>query len=117
MNIRTMLEELTRLGVELRAEGDYLCYEGPEEAVTPGLLDRLREHKAELIKVLADEGCCQAHVMRIGPSTRRLIRAGWKPKQRSNKTIWRSPENGFWYAQEIALVHDQGTFSAMDRCS
>ena len=104
MNMRVLLEELKRLGVELRADGDYLCYEGPEEAITPELLDRLKQHKAKLIKVLADEECCQAHTIRIEPSMHHLIGVGWKPKERCGKTIWQSPDNGFWYSHEMALA-------------
>ncbi len=52
MNARSLLEELGRLGVELRVDGGHLEYEGPEEAITAELLDRLTEHKPSLIKLL-----------------------------------------------------------------
>jgi hypothetical protein len=38
-----------------------------------------------------------------GPEAPRLQAAGWKTKERCGKTIWQSPENGFWYWQEMAL--------------
>ena len=31
-----------------------------------------------------------------------LVAAGWTPKKRLGKSIWQSPENEFWYSQEIA---------------
>lgn len=52
MSARALLEELEALGVELRADGDHLEYEGPEEEITPELLDRLMENKHSLIKLL-----------------------------------------------------------------
>lgn len=52
MKGRTLLKHLERLGVELRANGDHLEYEGPEEEITPELLNRLRENKPSLIKLL-----------------------------------------------------------------
>lgn len=52
MSARALLEELEALGVELRADGDHLEYEGPEEEITPELLDRLTENKHSLIKLL-----------------------------------------------------------------
>jgi hypothetical protein len=48
-----LLSELDRLGVELRAHGGRLRYAGPEEALTPELLDRLKAHKAELLSLSA----------------------------------------------------------------
>ena len=104
MNVRTMLEELERLGVELRVAGEDLEYEGPEEAITQELLERLKEHKAELIKMLVGEEHCQAHTVPIEPSMHQLTEAGWESKERCGKTIWQSAENGFWYSQEMALV-------------
>ncbi len=32
-----------------------------------------------------------------------LLEAGWKPKVRLGRTIWRRPDNGFWVSQEMAL--------------
>jgi hypothetical protein len=33
---------------------------------------------------------------------RRLIAAGWEPKERCGKTIWKRPDNGFYCSQETA---------------
>src|SRR5215212_9282962 len=38
-----------------------------------------------------------------GEDERRLIAAGWEPKERCGKTIWKRPENGFYYSQEMAV--------------
>jgi hypothetical protein len=104
MRVQNLLEELADLDIQLRADGDYLRYEGPEEAITPELLNRLRQHKAELIKILADEKRCRVHLMQLDPSVHQLAVAGWNPKGRCGKTIYQSPRNGFWYSQEMALV-------------
>lgn len=55
MSARTLIAELRLSGVELRAEGDRLRYAGPEGAVTPGLVERMRRHKPELMKLLNAE--------------------------------------------------------------
>ncbi len=54
---------VTELGVLLRAEGDGLCYDAPEGAVTPELLAALRKHQASLLSILG------AGVERRGPVT------------------------------------------------
>ncbi len=33
-----------------------------------------------------------------------LVAAGWTLKGRLGKNVWQSPENGFWYSQEMALA-------------
>ena len=104
MSVQDLLEELAALDVELRADGDHLRYEGPEEAVTPELLNRLRQHKAELIKTLADEKRCRGHILQLDPPIHQLVVAGWSPKERCGKTIYQSPKSGFWYSEKMALV-------------
>jgi hypothetical protein len=36
---------------------------------------------------------------------RKLIDAGWKPKERGGLVIWANPETDFYYSQEMALHH------------
>ena len=111
MKVWEILEDLERLGVNLYVVGDDLEYEGPEEAITPELLKRLKAHKADLI-------CCKTatvakedrNLAEVGytpnttdPETRKLLAAGWEPKERCRKTIWESPDTGFYYSQEMAL--------------
>ncbi len=38
-----------------------------------------------------------------GEDERRLIAAGWEPKERCGLIIWASPETGFYCSQEMAL--------------
>jgi pyochelin synthetase len=47
-----LLDDLGRLGVQVWAEGDLLRYRAPRGALTPGLLDRLRKGKTELLDLL-----------------------------------------------------------------
>ncbi len=51
MRTKALLEELRGRGVELVTEGGQLRYR-PTSSVTPELLDRLREHKPSLLKLL-----------------------------------------------------------------
>jgi hypothetical protein len=38
-----------------------------------------------------------------GEEERRLIAAGWEPKERGGLVIWANPETGFYCSQEVAL--------------
>jgi hypothetical protein len=38
-----------------------------------------------------------------GEEERRLIAAGWEPKERGGHLIWANPETGFYCSQEVAL--------------
>jgi hypothetical protein len=111
MNVQAMLKELEWLGVELRTVGKNLEYEGPEEAITPELLEQLKAHadlmavcgKAEMV---TEEDGQPAEVMCIpntaDPEACRLLAPGWEPKERCGKIIWKQPDNGFYYSQEMA---------------
>ena len=57
MTAEEVLADVTRRGIELVARGDRLRYR-PRSAVTPGLLERLRTHKAELLTILGRGGAC-----------------------------------------------------------
>jgi amino acid adenylation domain-containing protein len=50
--IDEFLSHLRRLDVKLWAEGDDLCYEAPSKALTPALLQQLKERKAEILTFL-----------------------------------------------------------------
>ncbi len=112
MNVQAMLKELEWLGVELRTVGKNLEYEGPEEAITPELLERLKAHKADLMaacgnaETVAEEDRRPAEAVCIrtvaDPEACRLSAAGWEPKERCGKIIWKRPHNGFYYSQEMA---------------
>jgi len=108
-----LLEELERLGVELRAVDEDLEYEGPDEAITPELLERLKAHKADLMAACGKAGTVAEEVRKPtnivhirateDPETRKLLAAGWEPKERCGKLIWKNPDNGFYYSQEMAV--------------
>jgi hypothetical protein len=113
MSVGAIVQELERLGVELRVAGGDLEYEGPEEAITLELLERLKVHKADLMAIYCqaeagaegDRAPAEVADMQTAGDTevRKLLAAGWKPKVRCGKVIWESPHNGFYYSQEMAL--------------
>ena len=113
MSVGAMVEELQRLGVKLRVAGGDLEYEGLEEAITPELLERLKAYKADLIAIcaktetVAKEGRKPGEVVRMqataDPEACKLSAAGWEPKERCGKVIWKHPGNGFYYSQEVSV--------------
>jgi hypothetical protein len=113
MNVSAILEELECLGVELCIVGNDLEYEGPEEAITSELLERLKAHKEDLMRVCrktdtvseedrnpAEDGCMRNTT---DYETCKLSAARWEPKKRCGKTIWKYPGSGFYYSQVVAL--------------
>jgi len=120
-----MVEELERLGVKLRVAGGDLEYEGPEEAITPELLERLKAYKADLIAIcaktetVAEEGRQPGEDVRMqataDPEACKLSAAGWEPKERCGKVIWKRPDNGFYFSQEMAS-HLLGTEISNAKC-
>ena len=50
--------------------------------------------------IVREEGC---EVSEISPEHRRLLAAGFKPKERGGLTIWERPDTGFYVSQEMAL--------------
>jgi hypothetical protein len=46
-----VLADLQRLGIDVKPHGDVIRYR-PRQAMTPGLLQRLQTHKAELLAML-----------------------------------------------------------------
>ena len=53
MTAAELLRELRRRGVKLTVNGDRLRYEAPRGALTPELLEAMRQHKPELMRMLA----------------------------------------------------------------
>ena len=112
MSAGALLAELKRLGVEIEADGDRLRYAGPEGAISPELIGRLKAHKAELIALCGktaigareDRNLAETVCMRPAsdPEVRKLLAAGWEPKERCGKIIWKHTDNGFYYSQEMA---------------
>ena len=113
MSVWVLIEELERLGVKLRVAGGDLEYEGPERAITPELLERLKAYKADLIAIcakaetVADEGLKHSEDVRMQATADseacKLSAADWAPKERCGKVIWKRPDNDFYYSQEVSL--------------
>src|SRR5215217_5041804 len=105
MSAGALVEELERLGVKLCVAGGGLEYEGPERAITPELLERLKAYKADLIAIcaktetVAEEGRKHSEDVRMqataDPEACKLSAAGWEPKEYCGKVIWEHPGNGF----------------------
>lgn len=125
MSAGALVEELERLGVKLRvADGD-LEYEGPEEAIAPELLERLKSYKADLMAIcaktetVAEEGRKPGEGVRMwataDPEACKLSAAGWEPKERCGKVIWKHPGNGFYFSKEMAS-HLLGTEISNAKC-
>jgi hypothetical protein len=54
MTAAELLAELNRRGISLRVQGDRLELDAPRGALTPELRRALADHKAELLRLLAD---------------------------------------------------------------
>ena len=50
-----------------------------------------------------NRGCEVSEISEKPPEHWRLLASGWTPKVRGGKTIWVSPQTGFWYGEEVAL--------------
>ncbi|HWP84015.1 MAG TPA: hypothetical protein VNN17_02405 [Terriglobia bacterium] len=55
MSAAQFLCELERRGIVLEARGNHLHYRAPKGRLTPDLVESLRQHKAELLRLLAGE--------------------------------------------------------------
>ncbi len=53
--------------------------------------------------VAPNGGCEKSEISEKSPEHRRLLDAGWVPRARRGKTIWASPQTGFWYSEEMAF--------------
>ncbi|MBW4630463.1 MAG: amino acid adenylation domain-containing protein [Iphinoe sp. HA4291-MV1] len=52
MNLVEFLQDLLATGIELWVDGDKLCYEAPEDVLTPELLTQIKQYKQEIIYLL-----------------------------------------------------------------
>ncbi len=115
MSARALLRELRGLGVALEPDGNRLRVDAPAGVMTDGLRDTLTEHKTHLLKLLEwerrmreEDALGPHHPSR--PEAGLLLAAGWVPKERSGRIIWRRP-GGSWYGEEAAvllLARDRG---------
>ncbi len=70
MNASALLSELRRRDIQLRAEGSELRCSAPPGALTPELRERLREHKADLLALLASAQALASQQRAIVPLQR-----------------------------------------------
>ncbi len=54
MNVLELVEELSTTDIEVWRAGERLLYQGPEDVVTPEILGKLKQHKAELLQLLSE---------------------------------------------------------------
>jgi hypothetical protein len=88
MSAKALLEELRERGVELVPDGDRLRYR-PKQATTTDLLDRLKAHKQQLLKLLEWER------RKLEETDRRGLVIRW-----SEYPIWiklHDPLTGVWH--------------------
>jgi len=73
MNAINLLEDLSRRGVEIETDGMSIHLQGTMEPLAPEMIDALKQHKQEIIKVLTSYGQELVH---------ELVRAGLAEKWR-----------------------------------
>ena len=89
MNARALLGTLRGLGVNLAADGHRLHVDAPAGSITDQMRAALVENKSSLLELLECE-------------RRKLEVAGFTPKERCGKTIWKCLDTGLYYSQEMA---------------
>ena len=103
MNNRPWLEALKRnVTEEASEEPDYPPKEtskAPGKVLTKPII---LSQSADEPQDVPDTRTARA-VSISGEDERRLIAAGWEPKERCGLIIWASPETGFYCSQEVAL--------------
>ena len=57
MTATTLINDLARLEIQLKADGDRLRY-APRSAVTPALAEQIKAHKGELLEILRNPTTC-----------------------------------------------------------
>ena len=63
MTAITLIKDLARLGIQLKADGDRLRY-APRSAVTPALVEQIKAHKGELLEILRNPTACPEMTLR-----------------------------------------------------
>jgi TubC N-terminal docking domain len=62
--VAELLNQVQAKGIILTVDGDKLHYQGNKSALTPELIEELREHKAEIISLMK---CAQCGTLLSGP--------------------------------------------------
>jgi hypothetical protein len=88
---------------EARLPEDFLS--NPDEVITHAL-HRLEAHNYEKCQETkaVDMPTTATAPEHLGPETHSLQTTAWIPEERCGKFIWQSPDSGFWYSQEMALM-------------
>jgi hypothetical protein len=113
MTALDLLTELQGRGVELVAAGDKLRYR-PRSAVEPDLLPVMREHKADILRMLAQRPAAppqQAFEFTDGPMDFGDICAGWTPagwaaelRRKADRCNGYRPDVGDYYRRWAAHI-------------
>ena len=93
MNVLTLYRDLKRRGVRLEADGGRLLVDAPAGELSGQDRAALAEVKPALLRMLALKA----------DEERRLLAAGWSPKERGGLVIWANPETGFYCSRDVAL--------------
>ena len=72
------------------------------EALPSGGIERC-ESTADVSPPVVDVRTAERVGGTWGEEERRLIAAGWEPKERCGRIIWKRPDNGFYVSQEVAI--------------
>jgi len=77
MNIQTFLKQALQYGIWLSVQGDMLDADAPKDALTPDVIDYIKQHKQEIISKLSeqDHGVC----VRCGKDTESMLTAPSEP--------------------------------------
>ena len=93
MNVLSLYHDLKKRGVRLEADGARLLVDAPAGELSEQDRAALAEAKPALLRTLALEA----------DGERRLLAAGWEPKERGGLVIWANPKTGFYCSREVAL--------------
>jgi len=61
MNVQTFLTEASRRGLRLSVHGEKLDVDAPKDALTPDVMEYMKQHKPEIVEALKDtlpHGAC-----------------------------------------------------------
>ena len=93
MNVLALYHDMKKRGVHLETDGGRLLVDAPAGELSRQDHAALAEAKPALLRVLALRA----------DEERRLLAAGWSPKERGGLVIWADPQTGFYSCREVAL--------------
>ena len=92
MNVVSLYHGMKKRGVRLEADGARLVVDAPAGELSERDRSALAEAKPALLSMLAQEA----------DEERRLLAAGWSPKEPGGLVIWANPDTGFYRSHHIA---------------